>query len=90
MTWVSLAAVVFVVWWITLFAMLPLGLRTQDEDGQVTLGTTPSAPRGPHMLRAVIRTTVVTAILIAAYLIVTRIFGLSFEDIPRIVPDFGA
>ena len=43
----------FIIWWMVLFAMLPFGLRTQDEDGDVTLGTVSSAPRGPHMLRAV-------------------------------------
>jgi predicted secreted protein len=86
MGWVSLAAVFFVVWWVVLFATLPFSLRTQDEDGEVTLGTTASAPRGPHMLRAVIRTTLVTAIVLAVYLVLTRYFGLGFDDLPRIGP----
>ena len=48
---------IFIMWWLVLFAILPFGLRTQDEDEDVTLGTVSSAPRGPHMLRAVVRTT---------------------------------
>jgi predicted secreted protein len=86
MSWVSLAAVFFIIWWLLLFATLPFGLRTQDEDGDVTLGTTASAPRGPHMARAILRTTVVTIVIFAIYLVATRYFGLSLDQIPRIGP----
>ncbi len=37
-------AVYFIVWWITLFAVLPIGLRTQAEDNDIVLGTVHSAP----------------------------------------------
>jgi hypothetical protein len=60
MSWVSFLALFFITWWVVLFAILPFSLRTQDEDEDVTLGTVSSAPRGPHMLRAVLRTTIVT------------------------------
>ncbi len=86
MTWVSLAAVFFIVWWLVLFATLPFGLRTQDEDGDVTLGTTASAPRGPHVARAMLRTTIVTLVIFAVYLVATRYFGWDFDQIPRIGP----
>ena len=84
--WVSAFAIYFVMWWLVLFAMLPFGLKTQDEDENVTLGTVASAPRGPHMLKAVIRTTIVTAVILAAFYVATRVYGLGFGDIPRIVP----
>ena len=86
MTWVSLIAVFFIVWWLVLFATLPFSLRTQDEDGEVTLGTTASAPRGPHVGRAMLRTTIVTVVIFAVYLVATRYFGLSWDQIPRIGP----
>jgi predicted secreted protein len=86
MTWVSLLALFFIIWWLVLFAMLPFGLRTQDEDGEVTLGTTASAPRGPHMARAILRTTIVTIVIFAIYLVATRYFGFSFDQLPRIGP----
>lgn len=88
MTWLSAAAIYFILWWVVLFAMLPVGLRTQDEEGDVTLGTTESAPRGPHMLRAVLRTTVVSAAIFGILSVATVYFGLSIDDIPRIVPEF--
>lgn len=88
MNWISLAAISFVVWWIVLFVSLPIGLRTQDDENDVVLGTTSSAPRGPHMLRAIIRTTILTALLIAVFYMVTRVLGYSIDDIPRFAPEF--
>lgn len=88
MSWVSAFAVFFILWWLVLFAMLPFSLRTQDDEGEVTLGTASSAPRGPHMARALLRTTIVAALIFLAYLAATRWFGYGFGDIPRIVPQF--
>lgn len=88
MSWVSVFAVYFILWWIVLFATLPFSLRTQDDDEDVTLGTVSSAPKGPHMLRAMLRTTIVSALILGAYYAVTRGFGVGFDDLPRIVPEF--
>ncbi|WP_187971643.1 DUF1467 family protein [Aquibium microcysteis] len=86
MTWVSYFAVFFLIWWVTLFAILPFSLRTQDEDGNVTLGTTASAPRGSHVRRAALRTTIVSLIIFATLWVLTNQLGFSFDDIPRIAP----
>jgi predicted secreted protein len=88
-TWFSVFAIYFIVWWTVLFAILPFGLKTQDEDDDVTLGTVSSAPRGPHMLKVVIRTTIASFLICAAFYGLTRGLGYSFDDLPRIVPDFG-
>ncbi len=89
MNWVLVAAVFFVVWWVLLFAVLPFSLRTQEEDDDVTLGTVKSAPRGPHVLRAMLRTTIVTLALFAVWFVAVEYMGLGLQSIPRIVPDFG-
>jgi predicted secreted protein len=52
-------AIYFVVWWITLFAVLPLGVRSQEEGGEITQGTEPGAPVAPMMLKKVLITSVV-------------------------------
>lgn len=88
MGWVSFAAIFFIVWWLVLFAVLPMGLKTQDDEGEVTLGTVSSAPRGPHMLRAVFRATIVAAVVCGLFYFVTKGLGYGFDDIPRIAPDF--
>jgi predicted secreted protein len=42
---VSFAIAIYVViWWTVLFAILPIGVRTQGEDGFVVPGTPASAP----------------------------------------------
>jgi len=87
MSWISVFAIFFIIWWVVLFATLPFGLRTQDDDGEVTLGTTSSAPRGPHMRRAFLRTTIVTLIIFVIYYVATVHYGLSLDDVPRIGPN---
>lgn len=49
----TLVAIYFVSWWITLFAILPLGVRSQVESGDVTPGTEPGAPAKPRLLRVI-------------------------------------
>ena len=88
MTWVSVAALYFILWWLVLFVTLPFGLKTQDEDEDVTLGTVSSAPKGPHILRAFVRTTIVSALILGGFYGVTKGLGLGIDDIPRIIPEF--
>lgn len=89
MSWVSFTALFFATWWLVLFVVLPFSVRTQDDDNDVTLGTVSSAPRGPHMLRAVVRTTIATAILIGAFYGLTHGLGYSLGDLPHIVPQYN-
>ena len=88
MTWVSVAAIYFILWWLVLFVTLPFGLKTQDEEEDVTLGTVSSAPKGPHMLRAFVRTTILSALILGGFYLLTKGLGLGIDDLPRIVPDF--
>jgi len=39
------AFVVFlIIWWVVLFTILPIGVRGQAEDGDITPGSEPGAP----------------------------------------------
>jgi predicted secreted protein len=87
MSWVSFTALFFATWWVVLFAVLPFSVRTQDDDHDVTLGTVPSAPRGPHMLRAIIRTTLATAVVMGIFYGLTHGLGYSLDEIPHIIPE---
>ena len=42
-------AIYVVIWWTVLFAILPIGVRTQGEDGLVVPGTPASAPTRPRL-----------------------------------------
>ena len=81
MNLVSLLAIYFVVWWIVLFAVLPFGVRTQDEEGQVTLGTTHSAPTRPLLARKAIATSLVAAVIVGAFWVAVDVYGLSLETL---------
>lgn len=59
-------AIYVVLWWMVLFAVLPFGLRTQHEAGEVVPGTPSSAPVRPRLLRIVLTTTLVAAVIFAA------------------------
>jgi predicted secreted protein len=61
-------AIYVVLWWTVLFAVLPIGVRTQGEDGSVVPGTPESAPSAPRLLRVVLLTTLIsTAVFGAAW-----------------------
>ncbi len=50
-----------IVWWTVFFAVLPLGVRSQLEEGEVTPGSEPGAPARPDLRRKVVLTTVISA-----------------------------
>ncbi len=58
-------AIYFICWWMVLFTVLPLGIRTQEEDGEVAPGTEGAAPSDPKLLKKMILTTVISAIVFA-------------------------
>ncbi|MCA0417980.1 DUF1467 family protein [Bosea beijingensis] len=58
-------ALYFVIWWITLFAVLPFGIRSQHEAGDVVAGTEPGAPVLPGLLRKAVITSLIAAVIFA-------------------------
>jgi predicted secreted protein len=55
-------AIFFLIWWVVLFAVLPLGVRSQHEDGAEPVpGTDPGAPAIPALGWKLIWTTAVSA-----------------------------
>jgi predicted secreted protein len=79
-------AIYFVVWWTVLFAVLPWGMRTQEEEGEVTLGTPASAPANPRLLQKAVWTTIVAAAVVAVFWGAAAVFGLNLD---RLVDLFG-
>jgi predicted secreted protein len=58
-------ALYIMIWWMTLFTVLPFGVKTQGEAGQVVEGTPESAPMAPRILRTMLINTVVAAFVFA-------------------------
>ncbi|MGB6537186.1 MAG: DUF1467 family protein [Xanthobacteraceae bacterium] len=60
-------AIFFLLWWVTLFAVLPWGVRSQQEGGEIVPGTDPGAPIIPRLGRKLLCTTLVTAVLYGGF-----------------------
>ncbi len=71
-------AIYFIVWWVVLFAVLPWGVRSQVESGEVAPGTDPGAPAVPQLRLKMMWTTIVATIVFALYELnnVYRLVGL--------------
>ena len=65
MSWLLSIALFLTIWWVVLFVVLPFGVRSQHEDGDVPAGTDPGAPVAPKLGWKVLWTTVITAIVFA-------------------------
>jgi predicted secreted protein len=80
---VSFAIAVYVViWWTVLFAILPIGVRTQGEDGAIVPGTPESAPTRPRLIRVVLITTLVSGAVFAALWAAVR---YNLVDLERLI-----
>lgn len=77
-------AIFFVVWWITLFAVLPFNVRTQGEAGDTVPGTPSSAPEKFPLARMFLINTAVSVVVFAMIwaAIEFDLFGIS-EFIPK-------
>ena len=58
-------AIFFLIWWVVLFAVLPWGIRSQHEGGEIAPGTDPGAPAVPRLGRKLMWTTLVSALIFA-------------------------
>lgn len=71
----------FIIWWTILFAVLPIGVRTQEEANDIVPGSAPSAPIRPLLLKKALWTSIAAAVVLAlawagiTYLPFPRVFG---------------
>jgi predicted secreted protein len=76
-------ALYFIIWWVVLFAMLPIGVRTSEEAGEKTEpGHAESAPHMPNLLPKMVATTVVSSIVFAALYAIIVHKVITIDDIP--------
>jgi predicted secreted protein len=60
-------AVFFTIWWVVLFAVLPIGVRSQTEAGiQTPAGTDPGAPAAHNLPKKALWTTLIAIVVFAA------------------------
>jgi predicted secreted protein len=64
-------AIYFIIWWAVLFAVLPWGVRSQQEEGAIAPGSDPGAPAIPNVRRKLVWTTIIAGLVFALYVVYT-------------------
>jgi predicted secreted protein len=81
MTWTTGLAIYFLIWWLTLFAVLPFGVKSQHE-AETEPGTDPGAPVLPRILSKLVWTTLVAGAIFAILAVVYTYRLIGLDDIP--------
>jgi predicted secreted protein len=76
----SFVAIYFVIWWVALFAVLPWGIRSQAEEGEVVPGTDPGAPKRPRFLFVIVVTTLLSLVVFGIFYAITLQEWVGLED----------
>src|SRR5262249_47721838 len=86
MSWTTAAAIYFIIWWIVLFAVLPWGIRSQVESGDVVPGTDPGAPAIPRLTAKLAWTTFVATVVFA---LAAAVYAYRLGDLDDLATLFG-
>jgi predicted secreted protein len=78
-------AIFFLIWWVVLFAVLPWGVRSQQEGGEIAPGTDPGAPAIPRLFRTLAWTTGVSAVIFAVCYVVYVNRLVTLDGLVRLV-----
>ena len=81
MAFTTALAIYFIIWWVVLFAVLPWGIRSQEESGEVVPGSDPGAPSLPRLVRKLVSTTLVSLVVFAICAIVYSYRLISLDDL---------
>ncbi len=87
MTFMSGFAIYFIIWWLTLFMVLPHGVRSQAEADDVVPGTDPGAPVSARLWTKLAVNTLLSGAIFGAWLLLTEVYGYHFSDIPSLFPE---
>ena len=83
MTLPTAIAIYFLIWWLMLFAVLPFGVRSQHEGGDIAPGTDPGAPVLPRVWWKLLWTTIMSGVVFAILYVVYVNKLITLEDMMR-------
>ncbi|MEI9916517.1 MAG: DUF1467 family protein [Methylovirgula sp.] len=63
------------IWFVVLFAILPIGIHSQRESGNYVEGTDPGAPGQSAIVKKALLTTLASLIVFVVLMIVLRLCG---------------
>ncbi|MEX1250985.1 MAG: DUF1467 family protein [Hyphomonas sp.] len=76
MSWAGVIIVFVLAWWISFFAVLPIGVKGQWEDDSTVPGTEEAAPKNPMLAKKAIWASIGAVIVtVLAALIIPRLLA---------------
>jgi predicted secreted protein len=76
-------AIYFLIWWLSLFAVLPFGIRSQHEGEDFAEGTDPGAPIAARIGWKLLWTTIVATIVFAILTVIYKYELIDFAGFMR-------
>ena len=75
--------VVFTIsWWLVLFMVLPIGVKTAEEEGETRdPNTAEGAPHNPRIIRKMLITTAIATVLWLVYWMIVEYEIITLEDV---------
>ena len=80
----TVIAIYFIIWWVVLFAILPWGVRSQEESGEVAPGTDPGAPAAHRVWRKLLWTTLAAGVVFGILTTLYKTGLIPFEFLKQI------
>lgn len=80
MSWLPQVAIFLLIWFVVLFAVLPWGVRQQNNPEP---GHDPGAPMQPQLWRKAAWTTAISLLIWGVYYVVTQVYGISLLDLAK-------
>ena len=80
----TVIAIYFLIWWLTLFAVLPWGVRNQEESGDIVPGTDPGAPAVHTVWRKLLWTTIVASVVFGILAAIYKLGLIPFDYLAAI------
>ena len=74
-------AIYFIMWWLVFFAVLPWGVRSQHEQGEVVPGTDPGAPAVHGLKVKLIWTTLASMVIFGLFYWAYVTKAVALEDL---------
>ena len=78
-------AIYFIIWWTVLFAVLPWGVHSQEESGDIAPGTDPGAPVMARLGQQLIWTTVAATVVFALCAVVYSYRLVTLDDLATLL-----
>ncbi len=80
MAFTSALVLFAVIWFMTLFIVLPIRMKSQKEDGDVVPGTPPGAPADPQLKKRALIVTAITVVVWSAVVGIILSGAITTED----------